>query len=449
MSIACIAITGASLTFLTSSKALAQTETVAYTFQGGTPDGANPNAGLISDGLGNLYGTTPGGGTYGTVFKLIPLAGGQWGEQIIHYFTGADGSGPQAGLVMDHHGNLYGTTSGGGNYNQGVAFQLRPVSGGWTFAVLHNFNFDGVNNFDGARPYAKLRLDKKGNLYGTTEFGGTGPCSYFGPASFPKGQIPSGCGTVFKLSPHPDGTWSEKILYNFQGGSDGGLPFAGLVFDPKGNLYGTTSSGGGGSNRSCGNYYDTGCGVVFSLSHSTTGNWVENVLYTFTGLGDGAGPTAGLVFDKVGNLYGTTAGAGPLAANSTVFQLSPSSAGPWTETTLFSFPNDGSNGYSPLGGVIFDAVGSLYGTTYYGSGTASASLRGTAPPPKNLGNGIVFKLTPSTSGPWTETVLHSFAGGTDGIYPGYDNLLYKKGTLYGTTTLGGSTNSGTVFTVVP
>ena len=161
----------AAIVFLTAS-AFAQTEAVLYSFQGGSGDGAYPNAGLIADAAGNLYGTASGGEIDGTVFEVKRDISGKWNEVTIHSFQGTDGRIPQASLVMDAHGNLYGTTVAGGNYGAGVVFELTPVSGGsWNFAVLHNFDFDGINNFDGSQSVSALVLDKMGNIYGTTKFG--------------------------------------------------------------------------------------------------------------------------------------------------------------------------------------------------------------------------------------------------------------------------------------
>jgi len=435
-----------------SMAASAQTETILYSFQGGAFDGANPAAGLISDAAGNFYGAAPGTVTQGVVFQFYPV-GSAWRERILHTFSGPDGSRPQGGLVMDAHGNLFGTTSGGGNYGSGVVFELQPLSGGgWNFSVIYNFHFDGLNNFDGFEPLAALIVDKHGNLFGTTYFGGTGGCTYSGPATFPngapKGQIPNGCGTIFEVSPHPDGTWAETILYSFQGAQDGGLPFAAVV-NHNGSLYGTTWEGGGGTNKNCGSFYDGGCGVVFSLTRNPGGTWTENVLYTFQGQTDGANPTASVVFDRSGNMFGTSAGANlSFNTDSSVFELSPATGGTWTETTIFAFPNDGSNGYAPNGGVTLDAAGNLYGTTFYGTGTVSPGLDPGAPP-KAGGYGIVFKLTPSQGGTWSESVLHSFTSNPDGASPGFVNLILRKGALYGTTTSGGSASLGTVFKVVP
>jgi uncharacterized repeat protein (TIGR03803 family) len=413
------------LALVLTSPAFAQKETVLYNFQG-TGDGSAPNDGLIADAAGHFYGTTQGQ-PFGSVFELVHRSSG-WIVLTIHTFSGADGSSPQGGLLMDSHGDLYGTTARGGNYDDGVVFKLVHTSTGWSEIVLHNFHYDGVTFFDGRSPLSNLIQDKDGHLFGTTQLGGAGqPCT---------------CGTVFELIPHPGGVWSERILYNFQGSTDGGLPVAGLIFDHAGNLYGTTSNGGNSDDSQCFSDFDTGCGVVFSLSPNGAHGWAETVLYAFTGLSDGAKPTAGLTLDSSGNLYGTTAGDGAFFENSTVFKLTPTSSG-WLESTLYLFPNDESNGYSPLGGIVIDATGNLYGTTQFGSAPSSSS----PPPPKNIGLGVVFKLAPVPGGAYNESDIHSFSGNPDGAGPGYGKLLLYQGQLYGTTMGGGSANSGTIFRV--
>ncbi|MFI5115931.1 MAG: choice-of-anchor tandem repeat GloVer-containing protein, partial [Terriglobales bacterium] len=262
-------------------------EKVLYTFQGGTGDGAFPQAGLIFDTAGNLYGTTSLGGAYGfgTVFELTPTAGGTWTEKVLYSFKndGTDGSNPKAGVIFDAAGNLYGTTSLGGagvcqGAGCGTVFELTPAAGGtWTEKVLHSFG--GAT--DGVIPEAGLIFDAAGNLYGTTGYGG-----------------PYNWGTVFELTPAAGGTWTENVLYSFQGGADGAGPAAGLVFDAAGNLYGTTEVGGAGVCQG------NGCGTVFELTPAAGGTWTENVLYRFQSGADGANPYDALIFDAAGNLYG-------------------------------------------------------------------------------------------------------------------------------------------------
>src|ERR1019366_2789841 len=323
-------------------------------------DGNYPYAGLIFDAAGNLYGTTVQGGTYnyGTVFELTPAAGGGWTEKVLHNFNynGTDGAYPYAGLIFDAVGNLYGTTDGGGTYSYGTGFEVTPEAGGvWTEKVLHNFNYNGT---DGANPYAGLIFDVVGNLYGTTQGGGT--YSY---------------GTVFELTPAAGGVWTEKVLHNFNNnGTDGAYPYAGLIFDAARNLYGTTEVGGTHND-----------GTVFELTPAGGGSWTEKVLHNFNNNGtDGADPRAGLIFDAAGNLYGTTY-VGDTYNYGAVFELTPAGGGSWTEKVLHNFNNNGTDGAWPYAGLIFDAAGNLYGTTA-GGGT--------------YGGGGGFGVTPPAGGGW-------------------------------------------------
>jgi uncharacterized repeat protein (TIGR03803 family) len=291
-------------------------------------DGWRPQAGLVRDSAGNLYGTTWGGGGRGggAVFKLDTTGA----ETVLHSFTlGAGGGEPVASLVRDSAGNLYGTTNAGGAYNAGVVFKLNANG---KEKVLHTF----TGGADGLHPVAALVRDSAGNLYGTTYGGGA-----------------YGAGAVFKL----DTTGAETVLYSFTGGADGASPQAGLLRDSAGNLYGTTYGGA------------YGAGVVFKLD--TTG--AETVLYSFTGGADGASPTAGVVRDSADNLYGTTYKGG--AYNwGTVFKLDTTGA----ETVLHSFTG-GADGAYPFAGLVRDSSGNLYSTTVEGGA---------------YGYGVVFKITP-------------------------------------------------------
>jgi uncharacterized repeat protein (TIGR03803 family) len=217
-------------------------ETVLHSFNGA--DGAVPDSGfLVLDKAGNLYGTTNGGGAHnhGVVFKLSPTGT----ETVLHSFTeGADGAYPVAGLLRDAARNLYGTTDGGGAHNQGVVFKLSPCDSGYDFSVVHSF----TGGADGGGPTGDLIQDAAGNLYGTTGSGGSSTC-LLGAGN---------CGVVFKLSP----TGTETVLYSFIGGADGGGPYAGVIQDAVGNLYGTTP-GGGAESSAC--FVGT-CGVVFRLA---------------------------------------------------------------------------------------------------------------------------------------------------------------------------------------
>ena len=209
---------------------------------------------------------------------------------VIHNFQGErDGNEPNYGLTIDANGNLYGTTFGGDS-GTGTVYMLSPGSAGWALTPLYVF----TGGSDGAAPYAAVVFGPDGSLYGTTGFGGVpGPCTTGGGFT--------GCGTVFKLT-SSNGNWTENVLYDFTGGSDGANPYgARLIFDQAGNLYGTTFGGGGGSCTGT----PPGCGVVYELTPSK-GGWTESDLFTFSGGNDGANPQAGVIFDQSGNLYGTT-----------------------------------------------------------------------------------------------------------------------------------------------
>ncbi len=376
---------------LAAQPAQAQSFKLLYTFSGGA-DGAYPqDAGLIADGSGNLYGATAYGGNQegfsgsGVIFKL-DRAGN---ETVLYTFTGgADGAQPQSGLVMDTAGNLYGTTVYGGiqpgAFGSGVVFELDPVG---SETVLLTFNY-----IDGANPYAPLLRDAAGNLYGATFSGG-----HFGD------------GVVFELGT----AGSETVRYAFSGPVNGANPVGGLIRDSAGNLYGTTEYGGDLNGCS-----GKGCGVVFKLAPGGQ----ETVLHLFTGGADGANPYARLIRDAAGNLYGTTYYGGAYG-NGTVFKLDLAGQ----ETVLHSFTGE-TDGANPPAGVIHDAAGNLYGTTQHDGGAC--------------GCGTVFKLDPAGS----LTVLHTF-NGSDGQYPGAP-LLLLKGALYGTASGGGpGAGTGTVFNI--
>ena len=400
--------------------AQAQAFKVIYNFTGGR-DGASPAAGLTMDRAGNFYGTTSAGGFggSGTVFSLSNKGSG-WVLNPLYNFTGgSDGSQPYDGVIFDQAGNLYGTTTYGGlpecgGYpGCGTVFNVKPpgipcataLCPG-TETVLHTFTAGS----DGDYPYnvGNLIFDQAGNLYGTTSNGGLpGVCDGFG------------CGTVFKLSPSGSG-WTESILYSFTGGSDGGGPASGLIFDQAGNLYGTTQGGGSGSCTG-------GCGTVFKLSPSGSG-WTESVLYSFTGGDDGYSPVAGLILDSSGNLYGATVFGGE-GGGGTVFELTPS-GGSWTLQTLHSFAELS----GPQANLVMDSVGNIYGTNFGA-----------------FGGGEVFKLAPSGGG-WTYTSLHNFCtepNCTDGGFPASNVIFDTSGNLYGIASSGGADGNGVVWEITP
>jgi len=334
---------------------------VLHSFNNNGQDGYATYAGLVFDALGNLYGTSYYGGAgrcagglfpgCGVVFELSPNSKGGWDYKLIHTFiAGTDGAFPAAAMIVDSQGSLYGTTSSGGTGSGcdvggyigcGTVFKLTPSNGGWTETVLHSFG----GGTDGEHPYGGVIQDAAGNVYGTTEFGGSD-----------SGCDNSGCGTVFELT-LSGGVWTKTLLYTFSGSGDGGAPDGSLVLDGVGNLYGVTLLGG------------LGQGTVYELSPSS-GGWSETVLHTFCSLGkcfDGGLPFAGMTFDQAGNLYGT-AEVGGAADAGVVFELTPSSNGGWQETVLHSFHDH--PGALPFSNLVFDAAGNLYGTTQ-GDGTTT------------------------------------------------------------------------------
>jgi uncharacterized repeat protein (TIGR03803 family) len=410
-------------------------ETVLYTFAGGT-DGSIPEAGVIRDAAGNLYGTTLKGGAtggWGTVFKVDTA--GQ--ETVLYRFpTAADGGCPVAGLTSGPSGSFYGTTFSGGSSNAGVVFKLDAAGE----TVLYSF----TGGADGGWPMGGVISDSAGNLYGTASGGGIPNCT-------------NGCGVVFKL----DTTGHETVLYSFTGGDDGGQPEAGVVRDSQGTLYGTTywgASGGGvvyklspagvetvlasGGNPTAavtmgpgGDLYTTLSGILGTdgaIQTVTADGSKQTVLYTFTGGAGGSNPMSAVLLDGAGNVYGTTQFGGVAtgyAGDGVVYLLDAAGQ----ETVLYTFTG-GADGANPYGGVIRDSAGNLYGTTQYGP------LSGQAP-----SYGVVYEVNPNGQ----ETVLHTFTGGADGGYPKAGLVRDPAGNLYGTTCDGGAGNSGVVFKLAP
>lgn len=381
-----------------------------YAFSG--PDGYNPAAALVFDQAGNLYSSTQNGGAYGysTVFELTPNQDGSWTESalysldyttgwvavadvifdaagnlysdtfwggdicncgvvfeitpstgavtVLHNFGAAgDGTSPTSGLTWGKAGNLYGADTRGAGGN-GHIFELTPnQDGSWTETILHTFKGGGEDGTYTDR--GNLIFDAAGNLYGATAAGGGGSCTEWGTGEW------SGCGMIFEFKPNSDGTWTEKALHRFSG-PDGEAPEDALIFDDSGNLYGTTIFGGA-----------YGDGTVFELTPNTDGTWREKKLHQFTGGEDGANPYARVIFDAAGNLYGTTY-AGGAYGYGTVFELTPNGSGGWKETVLHQFTG-GKDGANPYAGLIFDAAGNLYGTTWVGGSS---------------GDGVVFEITP-------------------------------------------------------
>lgn len=358
----------------------AQTFAVLYAFN--NYDGSQPRAGLISDLAGNLYGTTQRGGRYdyGTVFKLDKTGV----ETVLHSFAaGLDGWYPEAPLLRDQSGNLYGTTTLGPSL--GTVFKI-DTAGKET--VLYSF----AGTPDAGFPLSGLIQDSSGNLYGTTVQGGV-----------------YSWGAVFKL----DTQGVETVLKSFDLGAAGHYPYGNLLRDSAGNLYGTTAQGG---DPVCN--FSNGCGTVFKLDAS--GN--HTVLHTFGTLtSDGQMPLSGLVADKIGNVYGTTYSGGA-HGHGAVFKLS---VGTKKGRILYSF--NGGDGQFPSAALVLDTAGNLYGTTLEGG---------------TYGFGSVFKVDATGH----ETVLYNFSGGIDGRYPVSSLLLDSSGNLYGTTRLGGR-GYGVIFKI--
>jgi uncharacterized repeat protein (TIGR03803 family) len=424
-----------------------------------------------------------------TVLAILAYVSGAaaQSERILYSFAGSpDGATPIAGLTADTDGKIiFGATLGGGSTVSftdgcGTVFELKRIPSGFAESVIWTFGYDpGGGNYDGCSPQGAPILDAAGNLYGTAGVGGA-----------------YSSGTVFELSPEPGGRWTEKILWNFggiyKGRQDGKSPIAGLTFDPAGNLYGATFSGGGAVNSLT-------CGTIFSLSPSG-GSWSETVLHSFPCEKDAGGPhpadgmypAGGVTLDSAGNLYGATTNGGRDAhcqfGCGTIFELEKAAG--WTEVQLYLFAGLEDGAY-PNGNLVFDYLGHLCGTTYQGSTAGGAAFElvdagagwilntvdeftdpaggwvpeagvvtwfgpmyGTTAYGQNstacyAGCGSVFELTHSAGG-WTETVLHVFSGApTDGANPRASLIVDGDGRLYGTTDVGGANNLGTVFEVTP
>jgi uncharacterized repeat protein (TIGR03803 family) len=404
-------------------------EKVLHSFQNAT-DGCEPQAGLISDLQGNLYGTTSRGGQlgHGRVFELQRSGKGHWREKVLSDLQGG-GSFPQGGLIFDRAGSLYGMTAVGGDsscgsgYGCGVVFELSPKSdGGWRETVLYSF----TGNLDGAYPVGDLVSDAAGNLYGATQEGGNSTCGS------------QSCGTIFKLTRN-GASWTESVIYSFNEAT--GQAAAGPIVDSAGTLYGTTYNGGGSKN--C---YQ-GCGTVFELKPVDDG-WKASIVYSFQGGGNGYFPQSSLVLDSQGNLYGGLYRGGN--GGGVIFELRREH-GRWQEHLLYNFCtlNNCADGARPVG-LTMDKNGTLYGTTEDG-GEAHCGDNGFG------GCGTVFKLARSRAD-WKETVLYRFEGGpSDGEYPFAGVISDAEGRLYGTTsggargnecTSGNFSGCGTVFELV-
>jgi uncharacterized repeat protein (TIGR03803 family) len=320
-------------------------ETIVHAF-GQENGGWYPDAAVVFNSRGDLFGTTTEGGPEfeGTVFELVHESHGRWTERVLDGFSLYSENIPEAPVVFDAEGNLFGTTKLGGAYGDGVVFEMKPPEhkgGQWSESVIYNFTFGN----DGAFPESALVLDRNGNLYGASYFAGI-----------------HDNGTVYELKRTKAG-WKEITLYEFQGGSDGSNPTGPLTWGPDGSLYGTTEVGGIR-------------GTVFKLTPAGNG-WQESILYRFKNGNDGGHPLGAVAFDKAGNLYGTSS-MGGLYGDGTAFKLAPDGHGGWTESVLHSF--NGTDGSNPTHGVIIDSQGNLFGTTNQGGG--------------NCNCGVVFEIIP-------------------------------------------------------
>jgi uncharacterized repeat protein (TIGR03803 family) len=403
-------------------------ERVILTFNG--TNGDSPQSNLIADSAGNLYGVTNIGGGVGcspnpgcgVVFRYSKTSG-VWKETILHRFTGGnDGSFPNS-IILDSAGNIYGTTVHGGGKGGtcnsgtdcGVVFRLTPaISGSWPEKILYRFS-----GTDGLQPNA-LAFDSHGNLYGTTEGGGGESATC---------QFTAGCGVVFSLTPTASGPWTLTAIHSFIDVAGDGQGALGLAIGAGDVLYVTTFSGG--------NYTDTGGldGAIFQFTKGTSG-WTDTMIHSFGGTGDGFYPYSAAILDAAGNLYGPTNG-GPNYYGY-IYELSPVSGGGWTESILYKF-GAGIDGNNPRSQLAFDAAGNLYGTTLYGGGTAGKC---------EYGCGTIFKLTPSSSAPWPESLATRFVD-SNGAHPLGALVLNTDGNLYGTASYGGANNDGVLFELTP
>ncbi len=381
--------------------------------------------------------------------------------QVLHAFTGGnDGGGLWSSLLLGKHGNVYGTTISGGQKGKGgTAFKLtRQVNGKWTQTVLYSF-CSLSNCTDGGGSFAGLIFDTAGNLYGTTVGGGThdsgvafeltpgsqgwtetvlynfcslpgckdGGSPMSGLTRDEAGNLYGAAYAAFELSPGDTG-WTETVLHDFTGQhGDGEGAYAGLILDAAGHLYGQTQHGG--TSKNC----DGGCGTVYELQRASGGGWKEHILHDFdTGGDDMAFPVGALLLDKTGSLYGTAGGG--TYADGAVYTLRKQPDGRWKAAIQYSFTG-GANGDQPGGGVVMDKAGNLYGTTVAGGDP-------------NCECGVVYKLEPQAGGKWKYTVLHTFAG-YDGAQPAANVILDGKGNLYGTTITGGAGGAGVAFELTP
>jgi len=398
----------------------ASSATIIYTFQGGA-DGASPYSDLTIDAVGNLYGTTLEGGSYGcgTVFRLARTKEG-WKHRVLYNFHGAsDGCDPDAGLVLDGSGNFYGTTRNGGRNNTGcgTVFKLGiGPQGGLKETVLYTFSCTGSS---GAYPEADLVFDNQGNLYGTTWAGGTGNIDFCGYA---------GCGTAFELSPSPDGSWIETTIHDFQGSPDAATPIGALVPDGKGGFYGASQYGGAGPCSPVHSQFGppAGCSAIFELTPSG-GGWTETVIYGFfRGLGFARNPSGGFILGGPGILFGMSTNGGN--GIGTFFQLEQT-GNSWSQSVLHRFYAS-PDAATPFGRLVAGPQGAWVGLTAGGGAN---------------GYGTVFALEQTNLG-WKQRILYSFDKSIWSLESG--PAVDSQGRVYGTA-LQNQEAYGEIYEVIP
>lgn len=393
-------------TLLAESVRAADNYTVLHNFTG-DEDGGDVAPGLALDGQGNLYGMTYSGGTdmwcdagCGVIFKLMPGAGGQWGESALYDFNQNSGGASPNGLLFSSDGKLYGATNAFPGRPGGV-FEMIPGPDDWNLRLIYSGG--GCLVFNGA-----------GDFFGCI------------------GAGEHEAGAVGELSPAPDG-WVYSQLYSFCSlpkcvdGYDVEGP---LSVDGNGNIYGTTNFGG--------NDY----GLAFELTHNRASSsigdsWTYHIMHRFGAFPtDGGYPGSGLVLDKLGNAYGVSYNGGA-NGNGAVYKLTPLPGAPltWKETQIYNFPLDIGDGGFPVGNLVFDRAGNLYGSAGGGTGCNA------------YGCGVIFELTPQANGQWSYSVVHYF-NGEDGFGPN-PLAIDENGNLFGTTSNGGPYNVGVAFEITP
>jgi uncharacterized repeat protein (TIGR03803 family) len=409
-----------------ANSASAYTEKTLHSFctEANCGDGDTAHAGLLMDASGNLYGTTVRGGKYGhgLVFKLVPNAGKtKYKEYILHNFCAEVncpiGAAPQAELIADVDGRLYGTTEYGGKYNQGIVFRMTHGTNGWSIKVIHSFCLKSFCT-DGEEPFTGLSYagqasgsawDESSPLFGTTDGGGA-----------------NGKGVAYKLSPNGSG-WTYQVIHSFKSPTSTALPGP-LLVAPSGTLFGVTGQGG-----------KYGVGVLYKLA---SGTWTETTLHNFTEptgqLGWGR-----LAIDAAGNLFGvtTSGGSGASCTDDVGCGVAFERTAGGTYEVIYNFcsKTNCKDGYKPEAGMVMDGSGNLFGTTFAGGAA---------------GDGMVFMLSHSTQ--WTEKTLYSFCGLAnckDGGLPSASVAIDKQDNVYGTASADGahgdSASGGTVFRLTP